>query len=170
MIRRPPRSQGTDTLFPYTTLFRSGDGACAARQGARLKHPLKIGARFPATGIARLAKPRCEIVLVAHRSGSRDAEMVVECEGCARSPDQINESRSLACEINGLAAPCLSAPATCLVKKRCADNGLDSLERPSFNLALPRPSPSKRPNPHKSAIRNQAESANRLPAMPTPPS
>src|SRR3546814_3685808 len=42
--------------------------------------------------------------------------MCVECEGCARSPDQINESRSLACEINGLAAPCLSAPATCLVK------------------------------------------------------
>src|SRR3712207_7291033 len=26
MIRRPPRS----TLFPYTTLFRSGPGACAA--------------------------------------------------------------------------------------------------------------------------------------------
>src|SRR3546814_10648570 len=27
MIRRPPRSTRTDTLFPYTTLFRSGDGA-----------------------------------------------------------------------------------------------------------------------------------------------
>src|SRR3546814_2487309 len=25
MIRRPPRSTLTDTLFPYTTLFRSGD-------------------------------------------------------------------------------------------------------------------------------------------------
>src|SRR3546814_12684484 len=24
MIRRPPRSNRTDTLFPYTTLFRSG--------------------------------------------------------------------------------------------------------------------------------------------------
>src|SRR3546814_13101700 len=30
MIRRPPRSTRTDTLFPYTTLFRSGVGnACA---------------------------------------------------------------------------------------------------------------------------------------------
>src|SRR3546814_5144621 len=29
MIRRPPRSTRTDTLFPYTTLFRSG-----RRQGA----------------------------------------------------------------------------------------------------------------------------------------
>src|SRR3546814_16634803 len=25
MIRRPPRSTRTDTLFPYTTLFRSAD-------------------------------------------------------------------------------------------------------------------------------------------------
>src|SRR3546814_16830101 len=29
MIRRPPRSTRTDTLFPYTTLFRSG--ACCQR-------------------------------------------------------------------------------------------------------------------------------------------
>src|SRR3546814_15896449 len=27
MIRRPPRSKRTDTLFPYTTLFRSAAGA-----------------------------------------------------------------------------------------------------------------------------------------------
>src|SRR3546814_11354718 len=26
MVRRPPRSTRTDTLFPYTTLFRSGGG------------------------------------------------------------------------------------------------------------------------------------------------
>src|SRR3546814_4718410 len=32
MIRRPPRSTRTDTLFPYTTLFRSPQGeAYAAR-------------------------------------------------------------------------------------------------------------------------------------------
>src|SRR3546814_20847689 len=29
MIRRPPRSTRTDTLFPYTTLFRSGDAGRA---------------------------------------------------------------------------------------------------------------------------------------------
>src|SRR3546814_3605191 len=28
MIRRPPRSTRTDTLFPYTTLFRSPEFAC----------------------------------------------------------------------------------------------------------------------------------------------
>src|SRR3546814_8615331 len=39
MIRRPPRSTRTDTLFPYTTLFRSivsGSGSAgAARKGVR---------------------------------------------------------------------------------------------------------------------------------------
>src|SRR3546814_20507209 len=30
MIRRPPRSTRTDTLFPYTTLFRSGVGEVQA--------------------------------------------------------------------------------------------------------------------------------------------
>src|SRR3546814_15215212 len=30
MIRRPPRSTRTDTLFPYTTLFRSAIGAMRA--------------------------------------------------------------------------------------------------------------------------------------------
>src|SRR3546814_4177586 len=36
MIRRPPRSTRTDTLFPYTTLFRSdGDGHCAGRDSRR---------------------------------------------------------------------------------------------------------------------------------------
>src|SRR3546814_7307422 len=31
MIRRPPRSTRTDTLFPYTTLFRSGRAGCRWR-------------------------------------------------------------------------------------------------------------------------------------------
>src|SRR3546814_2872934 len=47
MIRRPPRSTRTDTLFPYTTLFRSGRrtgdrtkggaGDCRRSQPATLK-------------------------------------------------------------------------------------------------------------------------------------
>src|SRR3546814_10497865 len=31
MIRRPPRSTRTDTLFPYTTLFRSLASGCRPR-------------------------------------------------------------------------------------------------------------------------------------------
>src|SRR3546814_2768849 len=33
MLRRPPRSTRTDTLFPYTTLFRSQAGAGAGGRG-----------------------------------------------------------------------------------------------------------------------------------------
>src|SRR3546814_2568122 len=33
MIRRPPRSTRTDTLFPYTTLFRSATASCGQTQG-----------------------------------------------------------------------------------------------------------------------------------------
>src|SRR3546814_332956 len=38
MRRRPPRSTRTDTLFPYTTLFRSA-GACKAPPDERLHMP-----------------------------------------------------------------------------------------------------------------------------------
>src|SRR3546814_11706118 len=34
MIRRPPRSTRTDTLFPYTTLFRSLDDLVPAHHAA----------------------------------------------------------------------------------------------------------------------------------------
>src|SRR3546814_11639097 len=43
MIRRPPRSTRTDTLFPYTTLFRSG--GCRHR---RLRGARRAGARLAA--------------------------------------------------------------------------------------------------------------------------
>src|SRR3546814_1850416 len=38
MIRRPPRSTRTDTLFPYTTLFRSAGGEIGPIFGAQLVH------------------------------------------------------------------------------------------------------------------------------------
>src|SRR3546814_1420202 len=45
MIRRPPRSTRTDTLFPYTTLFRSLVLRAARRAGASRLHPALRGAR-----------------------------------------------------------------------------------------------------------------------------
>src|SRR3546814_5228188 len=49
MIRRPPRSTRTDTLFPYTTLFRSGLGVDAGdTHAAVLGHalcPAQVAAR-----------------------------------------------------------------------------------------------------------------------------
>src|SRR3546814_1167675 len=49
MIRRPPRSTRTDTLFPYTTLFRSAMLAGGRGEGAahlavqRAAHPKAAG-------------------------------------------------------------------------------------------------------------------------------
>src|SRR3546814_13779651 len=59
MIRRPPRSTRTDTLFPYTTLFRSSLERKAKEAGVALPAPdlsllgteelplIKIAAQFP---------------------------------------------------------------------------------------------------------------------------
>src|SRR3546814_11676169 len=44
MIRRPPRSTRTDTLFPYTTLFRSRDHG-RGRADLLREHPLLAGRR-----------------------------------------------------------------------------------------------------------------------------
>src|SRR3546814_9535295 len=41
MIRRPPRSTRTDTLFPYTTLFRSKTAQLSPARGESLPLPFK---------------------------------------------------------------------------------------------------------------------------------
>src|SRR3546814_13419064 len=43
MLRRPPRSTRTDTLFPYTTLFRSAAQRDLLRAAAR---PVRPGGRL----------------------------------------------------------------------------------------------------------------------------
>src|SRR3546814_12488511 len=46
MIRRPPSPTRTDTLFPYTTLFRSSSGW--PKHHLRLRHQCDVGAVFGA--------------------------------------------------------------------------------------------------------------------------
>src|SRR3546814_10219749 len=51
MIRRPPRSTRTDTLFPYTTLFRSTrSDAGGRRPPCRLRPHTGLSERRPAAG------------------------------------------------------------------------------------------------------------------------
>src|SRR3546814_11210614 len=74
MIRRPPRSTRTDTLFPYTTLFRSDRDRkvtdAGKERGEHYPHPLGIGL-FQRPGRLRIdiliagehrAKPRFDAV------------------------------------------------------------------------------------------------------------
>src|SRR3546814_1024923 len=63
MIRRPPRSTRTDTLFPYTTLFRSAfdrrEGVLPAVDARDLGHQ-RLGVGMIGGGEQRLGRPRSE--------------------------------------------------------------------------------------------------------------
>src|SRR3546814_15417840 len=74
MLRRPPRSTLTDTLFPYTALFRSHGEAGADRQdcAVRVGGPGELLAELDGTAVQFLAfaKPflRCKTLLAfAHQ-------------------------------------------------------------------------------------------------------
>src|SRR3546814_9151884 len=62
MIRRPPRSTRTDTLFPYTTLFRSQIQLASAIQAAK--------AKIRVVGFSRGSNPCANISAVPFRSRS----------------------------------------------------------------------------------------------------
>src|SRR3546814_19244910 len=87
MIRRPPRSTRTDTLFPYTTLFRSLDdlakaaivaGADAERVLTHVEHNLAVeGAEsLSAEHLAALVKMETSGELTATQAKAVLAEMV----------------------------------------------------------------------------------------------
>src|SRR3546814_10077647 len=76
MIRRPPRSTRTDTLFPYTTLFRSAGGV-DARRGQRLakaKHRLiaRLVGEAECAPMDAKRPPRADDLENAHRFGGVD--------------------------------------------------------------------------------------------------
>src|SRR3546814_9989213 len=74
MIRRPPRSTRTDTLFPYTTLFRSRPLQGGARRLQR--HPAE-GARRPFRRSLRRAAP----CACPHRSVGLCARRATDARG-----------------------------------------------------------------------------------------
>src|SRR3546814_15720175 len=67
MIRRPPISTRTDTLFPYTTLFRSSTVPDKALDGAPLTITVTDGARGvePAVVARFLTPPAADLATLA---------------------------------------------------------------------------------------------------------
>src|SRR3546814_13100390 len=63
MIRRPPRSTRTDTLFPYTTLFRSQGSAAAVEAAGQQRFDDVVG------GVAELDEGAADDAVLAHRPG-----------------------------------------------------------------------------------------------------
>src|SRR3546814_1156325 len=70
MIRRPPRSTRTDTLFPYTTLFRSCDRRDESRLFRREGGPRRGPPRPPRAADLRL-QPRARRATVARQNPRR---------------------------------------------------------------------------------------------------
>src|SRR3546814_7891166 len=107
MIRRPPRSTRTDTLFPYTTLFRShGDAA--------LLHGLQQGRLRARAGAVDLVGHQ---ELAEHRTGN-------EAEGAAADlvllqdlrPQDVGRSEEHTSELQSLMR--ISYAVFCLKKKK----------------------------------------------------
>src|SRR3546814_20001177 len=68
MIRRPPRSTRTDTLFPYTTLFRSIPPALPRKQVTHLRHPHRI------VGVGKLQRPNRRPLADEYRDMDEDPD------------------------------------------------------------------------------------------------
>src|SRR3546814_2380528 len=57
MIRRPPRSTRTDTLFPYTTLFRSGWSRATSETSPCVVRPAGQGRTTSTSGGSDVRRP-----------------------------------------------------------------------------------------------------------------
>src|SRR3546814_14253640 len=87
MIRRPPRSTRTDTLFPYTTLFRSRQ---AKAKGLRAKTELMI---TPGSEQTRATIERDGLLADLEAIGG--TVLANACGPCIRSEEHTSELQSL---------------------------------------------------------------------------
>src|SRR3546814_6044457 len=80
MIRRPPRSTRTDTLFPYTTLFRSFDTDDAV---------------IDVTGTVNFANEKLDLDVKPHTKGFRMFSLRSPLYVRGRSEEHTSELQSL---------------------------------------------------------------------------
>src|SRR3546814_20740698 len=141
MIRRPPRSTRTDTLFPYTTLFRSPGFRRSRRQRQICSHaPERVEAFQPRQPLHPQHLGRGRLYLSVRRAPDPD-----ERQG---SPDRsLLPRRTAASRLR---------PS----RRRPARHSLLGRQQPSRHPARrPRPPPTTRPTPPPP----------RRPPPPTPP-
>src|SRR3546814_18900326 len=101
MLRRPPRSTRTDTLFPYTTLCRSHSLGLVSQYCDQLA-VLYAGERLEAG----------DVVEVQKRAGHPYTRMLLGCEVSMRSEEHTSELQSLMR---------ISYAVFCLKKKKTRD-------------------------------------------------
>src|SRR3546814_3892420 len=100
MIRRPPRSTRTDTLFPYTTLFRSvrrdrvdADAVIREFQRQRARQIVEAGLASGVDREVRRRARRFDAADIDHRTATATADHDRHCGG--RSDEHTSELQSL---------------------------------------------------------------------------
>src|SRR3546814_1577432 len=95
MIRRPPRSTRTDTLFPYTTLFRSEQlWRICGREGLQVLYPewaRRLRSDRSAHGAKQQRTRRPRLLTVSERS----SRFRLQTSGPGRSEEHTSELQSL---------------------------------------------------------------------------
>src|SRR3546814_19274277 len=101
MIRRPPRSTRTDTLFPYTTLFRSLVGELVGGKltyystttrevfpnRGRITDLIENGRMFSDLGIATMNPAEDRVLICGSVAMRRDAKHIVKGLGFVAGPN-----------------------------------------------------------------------------------
>src|SRR3546814_7206602 len=100
MIRRPPRSTRTDTLFPYTTLFRSICSRCARTASASRSTNLSRPFAQPEITTEKSAHASSNIIRKAvnirrQTSPSKSSPPNRDLKSPKRSEDQTTEIQQL---------------------------------------------------------------------------
>src|SRR3546814_18119700 len=95
MIRRPPRSTRTDTLFPYTTLFRSARLARkplpnSSARGAPIH---SASSRSSSSCTAWWPQTRCEAVLPTPSRAATSCSALTTANCCDRPRERSEERR-----------------------------------------------------------------------------
>src|SRR3546814_20669876 len=124
MIRRPPRSTRTDTLFPYTTLFRSYHGAVAADP------------RTAAPCSPRAARPRL--------SGGRTCEACAVVGGSAQPGAlprrRVDRGRGAPQAVGGGACAAVGRAASRSAVRRCGTESGDPISARWYSQPIQRKS------------------------------
>src|SRR3546814_7674316 len=114
MIRRPPRSTRTDTLFPYTTLFRSSCGSACVIGVLQSHHR----ATSMATPISRSFHARSMVIAVAPRECASARQARSPSERPATFVDCRSRTEEHTSELHSLMR--ISYAVFCLQKKTTA--------------------------------------------------
>src|SRR3546814_5168033 len=110
MIRRPPRSTRTDTLFPYTTLFRSVD--------VEFQREIRLILQASAALVGDVrGKPKCRIDILRQRAGEADGGQPVVVFVVVVDPGRQARSEEHTSELQSLMR--ISYAVICLKKKKC---------------------------------------------------